>query len=161
MTKKKDTTPEFEDDDVLAEDAELGVNAVLDSIELTEKEKLELEAEAKAEVLAAMKESKKKAFKAAAKKRAKAEHLFRSGQDETGEDVEEVKLELASHPKYIMLDGSVYHSGRTYKKKAATARVLRDIMFRGWQQEAARAGENISLAEQKRKVFGNAGLQFH
>lgn len=147
MVKRKDNTPEDED---LQELEIAAADAEFDS-ELTEAEKLKLEAEAKAEVLKALKLSKAKAFKQAAKQRIQAEMLFRSAKDSTGADVVTVSLLLASHPKYIMLDGAVYHSGRKYSVSKAVASVLLDTMHRGWEQEYARisAEERGNLKRQR------------
>lgn len=132
------------------------------SVELTDKEKSELEAEARREVVKQLKESKKKAFKEQAKVKAQSEQLFRSAQDEKGEDLVEVQLTLASHPKYIMLDGKVYHSRpKPYKVTKAVASVLIDQMQRGWDQEAARMPNESGEIQKHMREFrlGKNGLK--
>ncbi len=141
-----------------AEDTEVSGDI---QIELTEKEKLALEAEARREVAADIKASKKKEFKAAAKKRLQAEAMFKSGKDDKGEDLDTVELQLASWPKYIILDGTVYHSGRKYTKRKAVIAVLKDQMDRGWRQEAARLGERTDWVAQKQMVLSRGGLTVH
>ncbi len=124
------------------------------SADLTEQEKIELEAEARAEVALAMKKSKMKAFKAAAKKRLQAEAMFSEGKDETGKDLVVVDLQMASHPKWIMLDGKRFHSGRSYRVRKEVASVLLDQMDRGWRQEEARLGEKKEFFRDTRKTLG-------
>lgn len=128
---------------------------------LTEAEKLEIEKEAKAEFQKELKAQAKKEFKEAAKRRIKAEAMFSSGKDDSGDELDTVHLELASYPKYIILDGAVYHSGVTYTKKRAVISVLKDQMDRGWRQEAARMGDKVENTMQRRKVLGRLGLQTH
>ena len=130
------------------------------SVELTEKEKLAIEKEARAEVLKTMKADAKEAFKEAAKKRIEADMMFSAGKDDKGEDLGTIDLYLASTPKYIMLDGAVYHSGRTYTKKKSVIAVLADQMDRGWRQEEARRGEKVeNFVYESKKVFGKNGLR--
>lgn len=131
------------------------------SPELTEKEKLQLEAEAREEVAKAIRLSKMKEFKAAAKKRLQAEAMFRHGKDDKGDDLDTVDLNLASYPKYIMLDGVMYYSGKRYTKSRKVIQVLKDVMDRGWRQEAARLGERTEWVEQKQKLLSRQGLQLH
>lgn len=153
-TPKEEEFGEEVDDTIMDPDGEIGA-------ELTEEEKKKLEADARKEVAAALKAVKMKDFKSAAKKRLQAQAMFTSGKDDTGEDLDEVDLALASHPKYIMLDGAVYHSGRKYKKRKAVIAVLKDQMDRGWRQEAARMGERTEWVEQKQKLLTRGGLQMH
>lgn len=131
------------------------------SAELTEKEKLALEAEARAEVLKDLKAAAKLEFKEAAKRRIQAEQMFSSGKDDSGEDLDTIKLDLASYPRYIILDGTVYHSGRSYTKKRSVIAVLKDQMSRGWRQEAARLGEKTEMVMQRQKTLTHNGLQYH
>lgn len=170
MGKRKDNTPEDDDDDIQGiEAASLNGINVPDaefSVELTEAEKLQLEKEARAEVLKQMKLSESKRFKAAAKQRIQAEMLFRSAKDATGGDLCTVSLMLASHPKFIMLDGAVYHSGRKYSVTKPVASVLLDQMHRGWEQEYARISseERGNLKRQrnfmlKQQSDGGYGLE--
>lgn len=154
MSRKKNETSqaEFEDDaDALELDA--AVDTDTESVELTEAEKLNLETEAKAEVLAALKASKAKAFKAQAKKRLQAEIMFRNGQDEKGQDMLTVDLLLASHPKFITLDGARYYSGRKYTVSRGKAQVLLDQMHRGWDQEEARLSPETKGHLQQHRNF--------
>jgi hypothetical protein len=160
MTKKKDDITDFGDDISDEELATFGGNEEI-QVELTEKEKLKLEAEARQEVAAAIKAAKMKEFKNAAKKRLQAETMFRNGKDDGGEDLDTVDLVLASHPKFIILDGAVYHSGRKYTKKRSVVAVLKDQMDRGWRQEAARLGERTDWVEQKQKLLTRNGLMMH
>lgn len=131
------------------------------SLELTEEEKIKLEAEARTEVAQSMKLAKMKQFKAAAKKRLQTEAMFRHGKDDKGQDLDTVDLNLASYPKFIMLDGVMYYSGRRYTKSRAVVQVLKDQMDRGWRQEAARLGEKTEWVEQKQKLLSRQGLQLH
>lgn len=162
MSKKKDEGADFGAEMELDEDA-LAVLSGNDEIEveLSEKEKLKLEAEARREVAEAIKAAKAKEFKAAAKKRIQSEAMFRNGKDDGGEDLDTVELTLASHPKFIILDGAVYHSGKKYSKKRSVIAVLKDQMDRGWRQEAARLGEKTEWVEQKQKLLTRNGLMMH
>lgn len=162
MARKKNDEPQEAFEDI---DDEIEVVGD-DSVELSEAEKLELEKEARTEVMKALKASKAKAFKAQAKKRLQAEMLFRNGKDDSGEDLVTVALHLASHPKYIMLDGAVYHSNRKYTVRRAVATVLLDQMHRGWEQEEARlspeAKGNLKQHRNfilRRQAGGEYGLQ--
>lgn len=131
------------------------------TVELTEDEKIKLEAEARMEVAKALKAAKMKEFKNAAKKRLQEEAMFRNGKDDSGEDLATIDLVLASYPKYITLDGARYYSGRKYTKRKAVIAVLQDQMDRGWRQEAARMGERTEWVEQKQKLLTRNGLQLH
>jgi len=152
--------PVIEDDDV----PDMVMSDV--SVELTEEEKLELEKEARAEVMKQLKAAQSKRFKLAAKQRIQAEMLFRSAKDSKGEDLITVELSLASHPKFLILDGAVYHSGRKYKVARGVAAVLLDQMHRGWEQEYARISpeQRGNLKQQRNFVLkqqhdGQYGLQ--
>ena len=130
-----------------------------ESATLTEKEKLAIEAEVRAEIAKELKAAAKKDFKAAAKLRIQAETMFRSGRDDSGEDLDTIDLQLASYPKFIMLDGTVYHSGKKYTKKKSVIAVLKDQMDRGWRQEAARLGEKMEMVAQRRTLVNRYGTQ--
>jgi hypothetical protein len=164
MAKGKNNTPVDGEDEL--HDVAAAADGDYDfGVELSESEKLALEKEAKAEVLKQIKLSKAKAFKQAAKDRIKADMLFRSAKDATGADLVTVALMLASHPKYIMLDGAVYHSGRKYTVTRPVASVLLDQMHRGWEQEYARISkeERGNLKRQrnfmlKQQAEGEYGL---
>ncbi len=126
---------------------------------LTKAEKAQLEAEAKAEFQKELKAEAKKKFKEAHKKKLQAAVMFSAGKDDSGEDLATLKLELASYPKYIILDGTVYHSGRTYTKKRGVIAVLADQMDRGWRQEAARLGEKLEMTHERRTIINRYGAQ--
>ncbi len=152
MAKKPET--EIEEFGADVEDIEVSGDI---GAELTEGEKRKLEAEAKKEVAAALKASKMKDFKAAAKKRIQSETLFKVGKDDKGEDLQTVDLVLASYPKWIILDGTYYFSGKRYVKRAGIAAVLREQMARGWEQEEARRGEKAEWRDPRKKVLGHDG----
>ena len=153
-------TDENKKDEVVKDDVLKGLPPVEDmSVTLTEKEKLKLEAQARAEVIKDLKKAESERFLKAAKDRIQAEVMFGSGKDDSGDDLATIQLDLASFPKYIMLDGQVYHSGRSYTKRTAVINVLREQMARGWEQEAARLGERVVDVNYKRKVLGRNGLQ--
>lgn len=114
--------------------------------ELTEAEKRKLEADARKEVAKAVKLAKMKEFKAAAKVRLQKDAMFKHGKDADGKDLVEVQLALASYPKWIMLDGVMYHArAKPYKVTKDVAAVLLDQMDRGWRQEEARRGEKVEF----------------
>lgn len=165
MSKGKKYTPteDVTDEDIIETADSLESDNF--SVDLTEEEKVKLEAEARAEVLKHMKLSESKRFKAAAKARIQAEMLFRTAKDASGQGVVTVDLLLASHPKYIMLDGAVYHSGKKHTVSRPVAAVLLDQMHRGWEQEYARlsSDERGNLRRQRNFVLkqnseGNFGL---
>lgn len=133
--------------------------ALMASPELTAKEKEAIEAEARAEVVADLKAAAMEQYKEQAKLKIQGEMMFRAGKNSKGKNTEKVLLDLASYPKYIMLDGAVYHSGRTYNVDQGVAAVLREQMDRGWNQEAARLGDKIVDINYKRKVLNRNGLQ--
>lgn len=163
MAKKSDKGMDFGSD---VEDEELAaIAATINNdditVELTEEEKIKLEAEARMEVAKAIKAAKMKDFKNAAKKRLQTEAMFRHGKDDSGEDLATVDLVLASYPKCIILDGVIYHSGKRYTKRRSVIQVLQEQMDRGWRQEAARMGEKTEWVEQKQKLLTRGGLQIH
>lgn len=160
VKKSKDEVSEFGEEVEIEDDlAHFAGNDEI-HVELSEAEKIKLEAEAKKEVMAAIKAAKMKDFKAAAKKRLQAEVMFKAGKDDSGEDLDTVDLLLASHPKYIMLDGTVYHSGRKYTKKKSVVAVLKEQMDRGWRQESARRGEKVEDLMPIRYGVG-AGMRYN
>lgn len=133
--------------------------AAISAPELTDEEKAEIEVAAREEVIADLKASAMEKYKEQAKLKIQGEMLFRSGKNSKGKDTQKVVLDLASYPRFIILDGAVYHSGRTYNVDSGVAAVLRDQMDRGWAQEAARMGEKIVDVNHRRKVLGRNGLQ--
>lgn len=151
--------PDDDDEELKAIEATLEGTEI--TVELTEDEKVKLEAEARMEVAKALKAAKMKDFKAAAKKRLQAEAMFRNGKDDSGEDLATIELHMASYPKWITLDGVRYYSGRKYTKRKSVIAVLQDQMDRGWRQEAARMGERTEWVEQKQKLLSRNGLQMH
>lgn len=128
------------------------------SVELTEEEKLRLEEEARQEVEEEAREEKKRVFKEAARSRMKRRQLFSEGKDDDGDDLEEVTLDLAPMQSDIRLDGKSYYHGRKYKVKKSIAAVLRDQMYRGWDQEAARTKEKPDALRNKQKYLGSRGM---
>jgi hypothetical protein len=168
MAKKKDETvkdsfefgAEVEDETIVAA-SDNAIDEGEISLELTEAEKTKLRAEARKEVAAALKLSKMKEFKAAEKKRIQAQAMFANGKDDSGEDLVTVELQLASYPKYIILDGARYYSGRKYTKRRAVAAVLLDQMDRGWRQEFARRGEKNEFLESMPKRLSHSSVMAH
>ena len=148
MAKKdKESEKEFgaEIDEIDAETLTMAAEGDI-GVELTEAEKRKLEADARKEVAKAVKLAKMKEFKAQAKKRLQSEAMFKHGRDAEGNDLVEVQLALASHPKWIMLDGVMYHArAKPYKVTKSVAAVLLDQMDRGWRQEEARRGEKVEF----------------
>lgn len=116
---------------------------VSESVELTEAEKLAIEAEAKAEVAKELKAEKRKEFKAAAKQRLKKQVLFQHGKDEEGDDTELVLIQLASHMPFIRLDNNVYYHGRAYRLSQKTAASIKEQMYRGDLHSHEISGKNM------------------
>lgn len=133
--------------------------AAISSPELTDAEKATIEAAAREEVIADLKAAAMEKYKEQAKLKIQGEMMFRAGKNSKGKDTQKVVLDLASYPKFIILDGAVYHSGKTYNVDSGVAAVLRDQMDRGWTQEASRMGEKIVDVNHRRKVLGRNGLQ--
>lgn len=133
------------------------------SFELTESEKIEIEAEARADVEKELKAQKRKEFKDAAKRRLKAQSLVRDGVDETGESVATIFLDLAPAQHFISLDGSRYYHGRTYTLPIGKIQAINDMAYRGHKEESARLGEDMNAfyGRQKMKAFiGPSGLRY-
>lgn len=115
-----------------------------DSLELTEKDKEELEAQAAKDVAKEIKATKRQEFLEAAKQRLKKLALFRDGKDDTGEDLESVLITLAPHSPFISLDGKRYYANRMYRLNKGTAGVVKDQMYRGALHDAETHGKNMS-----------------
>jgi hypothetical protein len=129
--------------------------AATESVELTEAEKLAIEAEARAEVTKELKAEKRKEFKAAAKQRLKKQTLFQHGKDEEGEDLELVLVQLAPHMPFIRLDNNVFYHGRAYRLSTKTAACIKEQMYRGDMHMHEISGKNM------KEFFGQrpAGLK--
>lgn len=127
--------------------------------ELTEGEKLKIEAEARAEVTKEMKAAKVKEFKEAAKRRLKMQALFSDGKDEHGEGTESITLNLSPVQPHVCLDGKRYYHGRTYTVSRGVMQVLKDQMFRGWKEESARLGEDMNAFYGRQKMNAAIGPQ--
>ena len=171
MTKKKDGEIDFNkalmaglSDQTAAQDAasEASEDLIEDGpYQLTEAEKDKIMLEVKREMAAEARKEAMELYKEKAKLQAKAEAMFKVGKDDTGEDLATIDFWLASHPKYAMLDGVVYHSGRTYTKKRGVIAVLAETMWRTMLQEERRLGEKNEFTHmpQYRKVLTSKGLQ--
>lgn len=131
------------DDDIKLDEL-LTEAAAPPSSELTEKEKLELEAEAAVEVAKELKAANRKAFKDAAKQRLKKQKLFQAGKDETGDDTQLILVNLGPCAGYVRLDNEVYHHGRAYRLGKGKAQVLLDQMHRTWLHENEIQGKNMN-----------------
>lgn len=129
--------------------------------QLSEVEKAKIMAEVKREMAAEAKKEAMELYKEKAKLLAKADAMFKVGKDDTGEDLATIDFWLASYPKYAMLDGVVYHSGRTYTKKRSVIAVLAETMWRTMLQEERRLGEKNEFTHmpQYRKILTSNGLQ--
>ena len=123
------------------------------STELTAAEKKKIEQEARDEVAVQLKASKAKAYKEQAMRKAQAESLLRNAQNEKGEDMVEIDMDIASHPKFITLDGARYHNGKSYTVTKGVAAVLREVMDRGWEEEDRRLNDNIASERQRHRKF--------
>lgn len=139
--------------------ADTEVETRLLSTDLTEKEKLEIEAEARKEIAAEAKALKRKEFKNSAKKRMQQQAAFRDGKDDAGDDLETITLNLAPVQPNICLDGTRYYHGRSYTKSKAVIAVLKDQMFRGWKEESARLGEDMNAFYGRQKMNMAVGPQ--
>lgn len=131
------------------------------AVELTEEEKLSIEAEARKEVAAELKADKKKAFKDAAKRRLKVQSSFRDGKNESGDVVETITLDLAPAQHFICMDGTRYYHGQKYTLPLAKVQAINDMAFRGWKEESARLGEDMAAFYGRRKMnlaLGPRGL---
>lgn len=123
------------------------------STELTAAEKKKIEQEARDEVAVQLKASKAKAYKEQALRKAQSESILRNAQNQKGEDMVEIEMDIASHPKFITLDGARYHSGRKYTVTKGVADVLREQMNRGWEEEDRRLNDNIASERQRHRKF--------
>lgn len=149
MAKKTDADLEIEQKPMLA-------------VELTEQEKIEIEAEAREEIAAELRADKKKAFKDAAKRRLKVQSSFRDGKNESGETTSTITLDLAPAQHFICMDGTRYYHGQTYTLPLAKVQAINDMAFRGWKEESARLGEDMNAFYGRRKlnsVLGPQGLR--
>ena len=104
------------------------------AVELDAKTQMDLENEAKAELLAEQTALAEKQFKAAAKKRLKAEMQAANGMKE--DELVPVTIDLAPHADKIVIDGVAYYHGMTYNFAPAAVNTINEIMFRTWQHEA-------------------------
>lgn len=64
------------------------------------------------------------------------------GSSITGEPVIEVVLNLCPTMKHIALDGKLYMHRGKYPVRESVARELLFTMYKGWEQEAARQGQD-------------------
>lgn len=130
--------------------------------ELSEQQKIEIEAEARAEIEAELLADKKKAFKEGAKRRYKAQTAFRDGKNENGESSSTITLDLSPAQHFICLDGARYYHGQTYTLPLPKVQAINDMAYRGWKEESARLGEDMHAFYGRRKmniVLGPQGLR--
>lgn len=107
-----------------------------EDFELSEQEKLALEAEATKEVAKELKEKKKKEFKDNLKAALKKQAMFKVGQNEEGDDLVDITIDLAPHAPNIKLDGKIYYHGVKYRFTPKTAAVINETCHRTWLHEA-------------------------
>ena len=129
------------------------------AVELSEEDKLALEAEAKAEIESELLEEKKQAFKEAARKRIQQQAMFQEGKDEDGDYAESITLELAPMQHSICIDGKHYLHGKTYRLPRKVIQVIKDQQYQGWRQEEARTKEKATSLFARQKVLGSNGLR--
>lgn len=132
------------------------------NVQLSEKEKLAIEAEARADLEKELKAEQKKIFKDAVKRRLKAERQFTNGTSEPGDGSLTITLDLAPAQHFICLDGARYYHGKTYTLPINKVQSINDMAFRGWKEESARLGEDMNAFYGRRKmqtVLGPQGLR--
>lgn len=112
--------------------------------DLTEEEKIQVEAEARAEVAKELKAEKIKSLKAAKKAELKKNAFFQQGKDEVGEDTELVLITLAPHTSCLTIDGKKYYPNKAYRLGRKLAAVVKDQMYRGELHDAEIHGKNMS-----------------
>lgn len=88
--------------------------------------------------------------------------VFRHARNEKGEDMVDIVVSVASFPKHIVLDGTVYVERKTpYRVTKGKAAVLRELMARGWEEEERRLGTSEGNAKHRLRQYklSSQGLQ--
>lgn len=118
---------------------------------LTEEEKRKLEAEARKEVEKKLKTKAMDEYKESIKKELERQARAVGNVADDGEELEDIRIELAKYTMYIMLDGKVYYHGYTYKFGAKQAAVIRDQIYRSWLHDAEIHGLDINEMNGRQK----------
>jgi hypothetical protein len=136
------------------EDMDLGA-------ELTAEEIAKIKKDARAEVMKELKAVARKELLESEKEKVRNAQLFSAGKDDSGEDLLTLDFQLASYPRYAIIDGRVFHSGKTYTLKRSKIAVLMEMMYRSMEQEDRRRNEKNEFAHMPkvRKVLGKEGLK--
>ena len=68
-----------------------------------------------------------------------------------------VTMDLAPHSDRLVIDGTVYLHGHTYKRPRHVVNSMREMMMRGWDHEADIKGESLrqKLGQWRAKNFGS------
>lgn len=151
MVKKNDNSLDLGDLGALDVDLDTGLPAVIS--DLTDEDRRSLDAEARREVAVELKAKKMEEYKAAAKKELKRQHLATANVSEEGEELEDIRIELAKYTLYIMLDGRVYYNGYTYKFGRKQAAVVKDQIYRSWLHDAEVHGMDINEMNGRHKYL--------
>lgn len=100
----------------------------------------EIEAQAKAEVDAELKKQLRADYLAKTKADLKKKTMFARGQNDKGEKLEEIFIDLPKFSDRITLDQVVYMHGYKYSFSPAKAAVIKEIMWRQWYHQAEISG---------------------
>lgn len=148
ITPPKDPEDEEdgEDEDEPEDKAAVGLSA---------KEKRTIEKEVRAEIAKEAKAKMAAEYRASIKSELKQKQLFQAGKDAEGEDVHEIRIELAKFSLYLMLDGKVYYHGHTYKFTGKQAAVVKDQMYRTWLHDSEIHGLDINEMNGRRQYLTN------
>lgn len=103
------------------------------AVELDPTKQLQLEEEAKRELIAEQERLAAEQFKAAAKRRLKAEMQAANGV--APDELVPLLIDLAPHADRIRIDGVEYHHGHTYNFAPEAVSTIKEIMFRTWAHE--------------------------
>lgn len=118
--------------------------------QLTEEEIERLEAEAHEEVAKELKANLAKEYKDNFKASLKRKALFRDADNDEGDDLVPILIDLPTFCQNIKLDGVTYSQGVTYKVGRAKAAVIKEQIYRAHRHEDETSGADANKLAYRR-----------
>lgn len=127
---------------------------------LTEKEIADVKAKARADVERMRKDAAKKSLLEQEIERLKMEEGLVSGAGGAADDMVSITVDLYEGAPSININGRPYWHGHTYTVPRHMADSMREVMFRNWDQERIRLGQDLKgfYAQGKRTAVSPVGI---
>lgn len=136
--------------------ATTGVNG---SLHLTEDEMVRLEEEARKEVEEELKANLAKEYKENFKANLKRKALFRDAENEEGDGMIDILIDLPPFCPDIRIDGVSYLPGQTYRVGKAKAATLVDVMARAYRHDDETSGADANKLAYRRQRRDRVKMQ--